>query len=267
MTQGWLEKKSGGHNGKRTLREKWDRRFFTLPAGSTRLSYYKTEQDAVGGGPPAGEVEVKGGLCFLKEVKGQTFRFTLRAAGRELKLRASTVADYTMWTDALTPICEMKQGEEDEVSGRTMMSSVDSSFRPSMFSSVKSPMSSMSQASVASSPGAVATTSGWLEKKSGGKDGKGKLHEKWDRRYFVLLKGGTKLAYYKTQHDAQARGVPAGVVRPPSAARAERCADRRARCADRRQRTRGSPNGLPCASCVGRTVARTPREARGREDA
>jgi hypothetical protein len=38
---------------------------------------------------------------------------------------------------------------------------------------------------------------GWLEKKSGGKDGesKMKLLQRWDKRYFVLLTSGTSISY------------------------------------------------------------------------
>ena len=36
----------------------------------------------------AGMMECRGAAVFLKEVKGQTFRFTVKSAARELKLRA-----------------------------------------------------------------------------------------------------------------------------------------------------------------------------------
>ena len=55
---------------------------------------------------------------------------------------------------------------------------------------------------------------GWLDKKSGGKDGqmKAKLLQKWDRRYFVLAMCGTTLTYYKTDESYRRKEEPAGVV-------------------------------------------------------
>ena len=45
----------------------------------------------------------KGAKVFLKEVKGKTFRFTIVADKRTLKLRAVDAASYQMWIDALSP--------------------------------------------------------------------------------------------------------------------------------------------------------------------
>ena len=42
----------------------------------------------------------KGAKVFLKEVKGKTFRFTIVADKRTLKLRAVDAASYQMWIDA-----------------------------------------------------------------------------------------------------------------------------------------------------------------------
>jgi len=55
---------------------------------------------------------------------------------------------------------------------------------------------------------------GWLEKKSGGKDGvmKAKLLQKWDRRYFVLSCCGTTLSYYKSDDAFRKKEEPAGLV-------------------------------------------------------
>ena len=113
---GWLEKKSGGKDGKAKSKvlEKWDRRWFVLPAGGTELSYYKSDK---AGATAAGSIDCAGAHVFLKEVKGQTFRFTVRAATRELKLRAPTAAAYQKWVDALTPIAA-KVGDEDDMSVR-----------------------------------------------------------------------------------------------------------------------------------------------------
>lgn len=56
--------------------------------------------------------------------------------------------------------------------------------------------------------------SGWLEKKSGGKDGaaKSKLLQKWDRRYFVLGTNGSTLSYYKSDEAYRKREDALGTV-------------------------------------------------------
>ena len=51
----------------------------------------------------AGMLPCKGAKVFLKEVKGKTFRFTIVADKRTLKLRAVDAASYQMWIDALSP--------------------------------------------------------------------------------------------------------------------------------------------------------------------
>ena len=132
---GWLEKKSGGKDGKAKAKvlEKWDRRWFVLPAGGTELSYYKSDK---AGATAAGSIDCAGAHVFLKEVKGQTFRFTVRASTRELKLRAPTAAAYQKWVDALTPIAA-KVGDEDDMSVRpSTMSSF--SVRPELTAGVSS---------------------------------------------------------------------------------------------------------------------------------
>ena len=52
---------------------------------------------------------VKGAKVFLKEVKGKTFRFTIQADKRTLKLRAVDAASYQMWIDALSPIADVSE--------------------------------------------------------------------------------------------------------------------------------------------------------------
>ena len=42
------------------------------------------------------------------QVKGATFRFTVKASARELKLRANNPADYQMWTSALAPFTQTR---------------------------------------------------------------------------------------------------------------------------------------------------------------
>jgi hypothetical protein len=55
---------------------------------------------------------------------------------------------------------------------------------------------------------------GWLEKKSGGKDGvvKAKMLQKWDRRFFVLVACGTSISYYKSDEAFRKKEAPAGTV-------------------------------------------------------
>jgi len=55
---------------------------------------------------------------------------------------------------------------------------------------------------------------GWLEKKSGGKDGesKMKLLQRWDKRYFVLLTSGTSISYYKSDEAFRKREPALGTT-------------------------------------------------------
>ena len=54
--------------------------------------------------------------------------------------------------------------------------------------------------------------SGWLEKKSGGKEGgpKKKWNDKWDKRWFALV--GSQLAYYRSEDDYTKGKAPLGFV-------------------------------------------------------
>ena len=55
---------------------------------------------------------------------------------------------------------------------------------------------------------------GWLEKKSGGKEGiaKAKLFQKWDKRYFVLGTQATLIVYYKSDEAFRKKEAPLGSV-------------------------------------------------------
>ena len=80
--EGYLEKKSGGKEGRTKIKvlEKWDKRFFVLPKGDgSELHYFKKADDYRDGKTPLGSLECRGATVFLKEVKGQTFRFTVPA--------------------------------------------------------------------------------------------------------------------------------------------------------------------------------------------
>ena len=72
------------------------------------LSYYKTTSDASDfQDAPLSSLQCTGALVFLKEEKGGVFRFTVKSAERELKLRAPTSEDYTNWTAALGRIAHV----------------------------------------------------------------------------------------------------------------------------------------------------------------
>uniref|UniRef100_A0A7S2ISK3 Arf-GAP domain-containing protein n=2 Tax=Haptolina brevifila TaxID=156173 RepID=A0A7S2ISK3_9EUKA len=103
--EGWLEKKSGGHDGqsKMKLMQKWDKRFFVLDKCGTVLKYYKSDEAFRKREEPAGMVELRGASVFVKEAKGDLVRFTLLAPDRQLKLRAP-MAEYRMWASALRPL-------------------------------------------------------------------------------------------------------------------------------------------------------------------
>lgn len=98
--RGYLEKKAGGKafDKKRRIMESWTKRYFVLPPGKTVLSYYKTEAAHMEKGTPLGFVDLKGGTCFLKEVKSGQYRFTVRTSARELKLRARSAGEYNAWS-------------------------------------------------------------------------------------------------------------------------------------------------------------------------
>ncbi|KAL1504897.1 hypothetical protein AB1Y20_008666 [Prymnesium parvum] len=105
--EGWMEKKSGGHSGttKFKMMQKWDRRYFVLPKGSTVLSYYTSDEDFKLKLEALGSVECKGARVFLKGVtKEDEYRFTLVSKDRELKLRARNMADYHAWKTVLESV-------------------------------------------------------------------------------------------------------------------------------------------------------------------
>ena len=194
--QGWLDKKSGGKEGKSksAFLEKWDKRWFVLIG--TTLRYYKSDEDYRKAKEPAGLIECAGAQLFLKEVKGAAFRFTIQASDRELKLRAPNAAAYYAWSDALSPIVA--------TTGRDSSVSVDA--RPS---ERDAPTTRAHASSSVSGGGAIfpsdtdppPTCAGWLDKKSGGKEGHAKASwlEKWDKRYFLLV--GSQMRYYKHEDD------------------------------------------------------------------
>ena len=190
---GWLEKKSGGKEGnsKSRLLEKWDKRWFAL-VGS-QLGYYKSEEDFAMGREPLGSIDCAGAEIFLKEVKGIAFRFTVRTRNRELKLRAASPTDYHMWSNALTQIAQ-SVGHLHQV-GETFIEGDREAI-----SDVEGPLLTAAIAAAAPSTPQPSVT-GWLEKKSGGKEGssKSRLLEKWTKRWFALV--GSELGYYKSEED------------------------------------------------------------------
>ena len=91
---GWLEKQSGGKDGKWSLGNhfaKWERRFFTLGDDGV-LRYYKTPAD----GSPTGKLDVNGGT-----VEQNGLVFTLTTEERTLMLRATDQEDIIGWVCAL----------------------------------------------------------------------------------------------------------------------------------------------------------------------
>ena len=55
---------------------------------------------------------------------------------------------------------------------------------------------------------------GYMDKKSGGKEGKNKAKvlEKWTKRYFVLPEADATLSYYKDEHSFNNGRPPLGAV-------------------------------------------------------
>jgi small GTP-binding protein len=207
FVSGWLEKKSGGKEGKgkKKFMEKWDKRWFIL-VGS-ELRYYKSDADHDQRKAPAGSIECTGSELFLKVVQGTSFRFTVKTAERELKLRASSASDYHKWADALTPLMAS--------TGRDASVSVDVG-RSASASTVTPPSHTEPAAGGAAAAATVSAPvlcEGWLEKKSGGKEGhekKSKLLERWGKRYFVL--SGSEMHYFKHDEDHAAGKPPLGTT-------------------------------------------------------
>lgn len=124
--RGILYKKAGGKamDKKTRLVERWHKRWFVLPPSATTLTYYKSEEEQMNGGAALGAVEVGGATIFLKEVKRGQYRFTVQSHMRELKLRAATAEDYEKWIAVLQPIASAVR-DEDEVGGMDNLSMRD----------------------------------------------------------------------------------------------------------------------------------------------
>ena len=202
VVAGWLEKKSGGKEGKgkSKLLEKWDKRWFVL--SGTEMRWYKTEDDPGKGKDPQGVMDCKGSELFLKGVEGQTFRFTVRTTERELKLRAPSSA-YHMWKDALTPLAKFTDDADLATAAK----------REQLKESKVVSLDAIASAHDGyEAGGPEPTCTGWLDKKSGGKDGqsKAKLLEKWDKRWFALV--GSELRYFKSEDDLAKGKAPAGSI-------------------------------------------------------
>lgn len=119
-TQGWLEKRSGGHHapGRRASWLQglglWQKRYFVLlPSASGAkqqlLYYYGSEEAYKAFQKPQGELSLHGATIDLTEVTGallepagkMTLHFTLCLAERELHLRTEYLRDYEAWLKAL----------------------------------------------------------------------------------------------------------------------------------------------------------------------
>ena len=203
---GWLEKKSGGKEGqsKSRMLERWDKRWFVLL--DSEVCYYKSEDDAKYGKPPLGALDCTGASIFLKEVKGSTFRFTVVALSRELKLRAPTAASYEQWMAALEPHAA------SVVRDRTVSDATVGDRHSLTSGRVSSSRASLTRLSLSGGVAAAERTTGYLEKKAGSKEkqGKSRLLERWDRRFFVLE--GTMLCYFKSDEDERKGKAAAGSI-------------------------------------------------------
>ena len=111
--EGWLEKKQGGKEGKSSglfgLDKKlgrWEKRYFVLGDGIDELHYFHSPSEYLAKHAPLGSVSTSAADVFAKATpkdagKGK-FRFTVKDATRELKLRCDTIADMDQWMTALT---------------------------------------------------------------------------------------------------------------------------------------------------------------------
>ena len=223
--EGYLDKKSGGKGGIR-VREKWDRRYFTL--FDNNLSYYKSAHLALNANPLA-TLNVTAARVFLKTASDDgVHRFTVLTSERELKLRASSAADYSAWIAALRPLVATVD-EEAAPGGGSPRSARSSSAaaveatspttppplqteppppppppppRPEAPRRAEAPRSSKSLAET--------VCSGMMFKKSGASkessSSKTKVLDRWNRRFFTLNSEGV-LEYYRSP-DECAMGKP-----------------------------------------------------------
>jgi len=243
---GVLLKKSGGKAFEKKARmyEKWTKRYFVLPPGKTELKYFKNEAAYQSKATPLGTVEVQGAVVFLKAVKSGQYRFTVRSAARELKLRAGNATEYDAWMGALQPITEFREDDaeggmaafsirdEDDADFDAVGDDVEDEDDDDVLPPMPTPLPPMpkgvSRTSLDASLSAAAgldtlagppMTSGMrgpLEKKSGGKAGQNKSRfsmlggEKWSKRWFILKPEDSILRYYKSEADANAGKEPLG---------------------------------------------------------
>ena len=210
--RGTLFKKAGGKAfvKKKRAVSKWNKRWFVLPPGSTRISYYKSETDQMEGQEALGAVDCEGATVFLKEIKSGVHRFTIRSAQRELKLRAPGADEYASWMEALKPITDFRQDEEEDDEDESRDAFSLRSIQLDGDGDDDDEDSGGSPSGVVGPP--PPGYRGYLEKKSGGKDGraKSKLFEKWDKRWCVLPPSSSKMSYYKSEGDHNNGKDPAG---------------------------------------------------------
>jgi len=209
MRMGYLHKKSGGHDGKSSLKTsllgaKWDKRFFVMPADSSEMQYYKTESDFHDRKEPLGSIDIPGATVYLKAVHKGVYRFTVRSSERELKLRADSEKEYLDWVQGLRPrVALFRELLDDEDAGA-----------PS------SRQGSTKDSARKDSTTTTAQAEGWLEKKSGSRarsvssmvGAKKMMGSSWEKRYFVLPLGSTTLSYYQSDHEFLAGRQAAGTL-------------------------------------------------------
>ena len=109
---GWLDKKSGGKEGKHKhggRLEHWDRRWVVLHLETAELAYYHGEADWRHKHKPSDKLCCHGATLVHSD-HDKPLHFCVRASTRELRLRAATPEDYLRWTDELERFCSQVQG-------------------------------------------------------------------------------------------------------------------------------------------------------------
>lgn len=134
--EGWLLKRSGGKDQKKSIGNvlaKWDKRYFALPGGTSKLLYYKTERDAERGKAANGELNIEG--CRVERILdagGESapdswpVMFSIDTDDRVLTLRTDSGDTLRLWVAAIVAAggsAAPNIGQEQaSLGGRLMMS-------------------------------------------------------------------------------------------------------------------------------------------------
>ncbi|KAL1510206.1 hypothetical protein AB1Y20_006535 [Prymnesium parvum] len=218
---GYLFKQSGGKADKSSLGnrlQKWDKRWFAIAADSTRLCYYKSHVDRQNGRGPVGYVDCVD--ASVERVGGEgELTFAISTPERVLTVRAESEQSVQAWVRAILAA----GGWTDEAalaferdsamtSGGAAAEAAEAA--GGALANGAAPLEGGEAALVRTSATAMPGMEGYLVKQSGGRGGssKGEILKKWDRRYFVLRAGETKLRYYRSTDDFRAGKEPAGLL-------------------------------------------------------